>query len=145
LNCFSDSSPISPLTGLPTGRYNGETASPNASRQAFRVASNSARWWSILVMTTARGMPTAAHSSHSILVTPSIPSVAETAKSAESAARSPARRSPVKSAYPGESSRLTLMPLWTTGARVKLTERCCLTSTSSKSLTVVPSSMLPGR
>ena len=28
----------------------------------------SARWWSILVITTARGMPTAAHSSHSILV-----------------------------------------------------------------------------
>jgi len=26
-----------------------------------------------------------------------------------------------------------------------LTERCCLTSVSSKSLTVVPSSMLPGR
>src|ERR1035437_2478902 len=37
------------------------------------------------------------------------------------------------------------MPLCTTGARVKLTERCCLTSTSSKSLTVVPSSMLPER
>src|SRR6202012_5544395 len=32
-----------------------------------------------------------------------------------------------------------------TGAKVKLTERCCLTSTSSKSLTVVPSSTLPGR
>src|SRR5450755_1056204 len=37
------------------------------------------------------------------------------------------------------------MPLCTIGARVKLTERCCLTSTSSKSLTVVPSSMLPER
>src|SRR5208282_1049019 len=37
------------------------------------------------------------------------------------------------------------MPLCTTGASVRLTERCCLTSTSSKSLTVVPSSMLPGR
>ena len=37
------------------------------------------------------------------------------------------------------------MPLWMIGARVRLTERCCLTSASSKSLTVVPSSMLPGR
>ena len=86
------------MTGSPTGRYSGATASPKASRHASSVAWNSARWWSILVMTTARGMPTAAHSSHSILVTPSIPSVAETANSAESAARSPALRSPVKSA-----------------------------------------------
>src|SRR5580693_8122876 len=37
------------------------------------------------------------------------------------------------------------MPLCTMGSRVRLTERCCLTSTSSKSLTVVPSSMLPAR
>ena len=37
------------------------------------------------------------------------------------------------------------MPLCTTGASVRLTERCCLISTSSKSLTVVPSSMLPER
>src|SRR5260221_4036390 len=37
------------------------------------------------------------------------------------------------------------MPLCVTGARVRLTERCCLTSTSSKSLTVVPSSTRPGR
>src|SRR5580700_12053815 len=37
------------------------------------------------------------------------------------------------------------MPLCTRGASVRLTERCCLISTSSKSLTVVPSSMLPCR
>src|SRR3984885_6692732 len=37
------------------------------------------------------------------------------------------------------------MPLCTRGARVRLTERCCLISTSSKSLTVVPSTMLPCR
>src|ERR1700730_3760729 len=37
------------------------------------------------------------------------------------------------------------MPLCTRGATVRLTERCCLISTSSKSLTVVPSSMLPCR
>src|SRR5215470_12955832 len=96
-------------------------------------------------MTTARGMPTAAHSSQSILVSPSTPSVAATANSAASAARRPARRSPVKSAYPGVSSRLTLTPAWTSGASVRLTERCCLISTSSKSLTVVPSSTRPAR
>src|SRR5215467_2452052 len=77
-------------------------------------------------MTTARGMPTAAHSSHSIRVSPSTPSVAATANSAASAARRPARRSPVKSAYPGVSSRLTLTPAWIRGASVRLTDRCCL-------------------
>src|SRR5215472_1345502 len=96
-------------------------------------------------MTTARGIPTAAHSSHSILVRPSTPSVAETAKRAASAARSPALRSPVKSAYPGVSSRFTLTPECVSGATVRLTERCCLISTSSKSLTVVPSSTRPIR
>ena len=40
---------------------------------------------------------------------PSTPSLAETTNSAQSAARSPARRSPTKSAYPGASSRLTLI------------------------------------
>src|SRR5580658_1285294 len=37
------------------------------------------------------------------------------------------------------------MPLCTRGASVRLTDRCCRISTSSKSLTVVPSSMLPCR
>src|ERR1035438_8494346 len=53
------SSPWSPATG----RYSGATASPNASRQARMASSKSARWWSSLVITTARGMPTSAHSS----------------------------------------------------------------------------------
>src|SRR6185437_12321204 len=37
------------------------------------------------------------------------------------------------------------MPACVNGAKVRLTERCCLISTSSKSLTVVPSSTLPIR
>src|SRR5262249_59504201 len=45
----------------------------------------------------------------------------------------------------GVSSRFTLTPPCTSGATVKLTERCCLISTSSKSLTVVPSSTRPMR
>ena len=89
--------PLGP-SAPPTGRYSGATASPNAARHASSAAVKSARWWSILVMTTARGMLTAAHSSQSIWVTPSTPSAADTTNSAESAARSPARRSPVKSA-----------------------------------------------
>ena len=68
------------------------------SWQAARVASKSARGESSRVITTARGMPTVAHSSQIIRVVPSMPSAALTTNSAASAARRPARRSPVKSA-----------------------------------------------
>ena len=88
--------------GLPSsaaiGRYSGMTPSPNTRWQMATASSKSARSLSSLVTTTARGMPTAAHSSHSIWVAPSTPSTAETTKSAASAARRPARRSPTKSA-----------------------------------------------
>ena len=63
------------------------------------------------VTTTARGMPTAAHSCHSIRVAPSITpplaavSEAEMTNRAASAARRPARSSPTKSAWPGVSIR----------------------------------------
>ncbi|CFE39002.1 Uncharacterised protein [Mycobacterium tuberculosis] len=61
-------------------------------------------------MTTARGMPTWLHSCHRDLVGSSTPSLAAITNSAQSAARNPARSSPTKSAYPGVSTRLTLMP-----------------------------------
>ena len=96
-------------------------------------------------MTTARGIDTAAHSSHSSWVAPSTPSTAEMTNRAASAALSPARRSPTKSAYPGVSMRLILTPSTTTGASDRETERCWRTSASSKSLTVVPSSTRPAR
>ena len=67
-------------------------------------------------MITARGIPTSAHSRHSDRVPSSTPSLAAMTNSAQSAARSPARSSPTKSAYPGVSIRLTLMPSWTSGA-----------------------------
>ena len=63
-------------------------------------------------MTTARGMPTWLHSCHSDLVGSSTPSFAAITNSAQSAARNPARSSPTKSAYPGVSTRLILMPSW---------------------------------
>ena len=90
-------------------------------------------------------MPTAAHSCHNCTVIASTPSHAETTKSAASAARRPARSSPTKSAEPGVSSRLTLTPACSSGARDSATERCSRTSTSSLSLTVVPSVTLPAR
>ena len=55
-------------------------------------------------------MPTWLHSIHSVLVSSSTPSLAAITNSAQSAARSPARSSPTKSAYPGVSIRLTLIP-----------------------------------
>ena len=51
----------------------------------------------------------------------------------------------MKSAYPGESSRLTLTPSCSNGASDRLIERCWRASASSKSLTVVPSSTRPAR
>ena len=47
---------------------------------------------------TPGGIPTVAHSSHNIRVSPSMPSTAETTNRAASAARRPARSSPTKSA-----------------------------------------------
>ena len=61
------------------------------------VGASAARGTSSLVITTARGVPSAAHSSHNETVMGSISSAAETTNSAASAARSPARSSPVKS------------------------------------------------
>src|SRR3954468_23465128 len=96
-------------------------------------------------MTTARGMPTAAHSSHSCTVAASTPLTAETTNSAPSAARNPARSSPTKSGEPGVSRRVSRWSACSTVATPRDTERCWRTSTSSLSRAVVPSSMRPAR
>ena len=96
-------------------------------------------------MTTARGMPTAAHSSQSCTVVASTPLTAETTKRAASAARRPARSSPTKSGEPGVSSSVILWPSCSTVATPRETERCWRTSTSSVSRQVVPSSTRPAR
>ncbi len=49
-------------------------------------------------MTTTRGIPTSAHSRHNDRVGSSTPSLAAITNIAQSAARSPARSSPTKSA-----------------------------------------------
>src|SRR6201988_5193340 len=95
-------------------------------------------------MTTARGMETLSHSCHSDFVGSSTPSLAAIKNSAQSAARRPARSSPTKSAYPGVSIRLTLMPSCSRGATARPTDRCCRISASSKSQVVVPSTTDPG-
>ena len=78
-------------------------------------------------------------------VTRSTGSLAAITNSAQSAARSPARSSPTKSAYPGVSIRLTLMPRWTSGATASAIERPWARSPGSKSETVVPSATVPAR
>ena len=108
------------------------------SRRSRRRAGGRVR-----AMTTARGMVTAAHSSQTATVAGSTPSAALTTNRAASAARSPARSSPTKSAYPGVSMRLILMPSCTSGATASPTERCCRTAAGSWSHTVVPSVTVP--
>ena len=75
----------------------------------------------------------------------SIPSLAAITNSAQSAARSPARSSPTKSAYPGVSTRLTFTPSRTSGATASEMDRSWACSASSKSHTVVPSRTDPAR
>ena len=88
-------------------------------------------------MTTARGMPTAAHSSHSSRVTPSTPSVADDDEQRAVRRAQPRPQVPGEVRVPGVSSRLTVSPSETNGASVRFTDRFCLISTSSKSLAVV--------
>jgi hypothetical protein len=94
---FCDSSPISPVTGSPPAG----TAAPRRRRRPRGTRVQRRLELGPLVVDLGdhdrARMPTAAHSSHSILVTPSIPSVAETANSAESP-RGPGPEVPVKSA-----------------------------------------------
>ena len=90
-------------------------------------------------------MPTSAHSRHRAVVASSTASLAAITKSAQSAARSPARTSPTKSAYPGVSTKLILVSRWTTGAMAREMERSWARSDSSKSQTVEPSWIVPAR
>ena len=99
-----------------SGRARG-SASPNARWHPSTVASKSARACSRRVTATARGIPSTSHSRQSRRVASSTPSAAETTKMAASAARRPARTSPMKSEWPGVSSRLRLTaPLGTEAA-----------------------------
>src|SRR5207342_2972152 len=90
-------------------------------------------------------MPTSAHSRQRAAVASSTASLAAITNSAQSAARSPARTSPTKSAYPGVSMKLILVSRWTTGAMAREMERSCARSDSSKSQTVDPSWIVPAR
>ena len=88
--------PVTLLSAAWTGRYTG-WASPNTRWQMAMVSSKSERGMSSLLTATMRGIPTAAHSCQSSAVAPSMPSAPEMTKMAASAARSPARSSPMKS------------------------------------------------
>ena len=90
-------------------------------------------------------MPTSAHSCQSATVAGSTPSAALTTNNAASAARSPARNSPTKSAYPGVSIRLILTSSDMIGATARPTERCWWMAAGSWSQTVVPSTTEPAR
>ena len=94
-------------TGGSTGTPSGWMPVPKCAWQSASVAAKSASRASSWVMTTARGIPTMAHSCHSARLWASAPSAAETTKRAASAALSPARTSPTKSGLPGASRRVS--------------------------------------
>ena len=130
---------------VPIGRCSGATPVPNRSFSWSRVRSNEARSRSSLLTKIARGMPRCSAIFQATSVCTSMPSTAETTNSARSAAWSAAPTSPMKSAYPGASSRFTLCPSSSNGASASETEIRRRCSSGSKSHTVVPSSILPRR
>ena len=128
------------------GRAGAAAARPRraAAGTAPTASSKSARARSSWVTTTARGMPTDAHSDHSAAVAASRPCAADTTNSTASAARSPARSSPTKSGPPGVSSRVDLEPSCSSDAAASDTERPSRCSTSSASQTVRAVLHVPG-
>ena len=129
------------------GRNSGRTPPPPVKTrwQTASVSSKSARSLSRFVTTIARGMPTNSHSSQRRAVAASTPSAEDTTNRAASAPRRPARSSPMKSAYPGVSIRLTTVSCHAKEAIDRPMERFCRIATGSLSPTVVPSTMVPRR
>ena len=92
-----------------------------------------------------RGKPSSSPSVQAAWVCASMPSTALTTSIMRSTTEHAARTSPKKSAKPGVSMRLSLTSSTLQGARANDMDMWDLISSGSKSLTVVPSSTLPGR
>jgi len=129
----------------PMGSSKGATPEPKRSRSWSRVLSKSARSRSSLLMNTSLGIPSSVASRQVSSDWTSTPSTALTTRMARSATDRPASTSAMKSAYPGVSMTLILQSSKRNGASANETEICLLTSSGSKSQTVVPSSVRPGR
>ena len=123
----------------------GVTMRLQASRTEASARSTLARSRSSRLSTTSFGRPSASASCQTFSVCTSAPDTASITTTAASATRSAARASLRKFAIPGVSIRLTLVLFHSHQAR--LAERVCLRaiSSSSESVTVVPSSTLPKR
>ena len=129
----------------PRGSSSGATCVPKARTSCSNVRSNEARSLSSLLTRMARGSPASTASSQATSVWTSTPSTADTTSSTASTAWMAERRSPTKSAYPGASRTFTLTSFHSTGAMASETLSPFLTSSGSKSETVLPSSTLPIR
>jgi len=113
--------------------------------RAWRVRSKDARSRSIRLTTRKTGSPYSSAFFHIFSVWTSMPPTAETIRARVSATRSPWTASVVKMLYPGVSIRLTLTSLCSKKATAVLMVIPRSISSSSKSVTVCPSSTLANR
>ena len=133
------------LFSAPIGSWIGMMVRVNVSRSDASDRSRLARSRSIRLRTTIRGSDSSSAASHAFSVWTIGPATASTTTSAPSATWSAARASARKFPMPGVSIRLIFCLFHS--AYATLEDSVCLRaiSSSSKSVTVVPSSTLPNR
>ena len=147
MNAFLATRSTTPLNAFssPIGSWIGTTVRLHASCSDFSDRSRLARSRSRRLSTTIRGSASSSAAAHTFSVCTITPATASTTTSAASATCSAARASLRKLPMPGVSIRLILVLFHSAYAR--LADRVCFlaTSSSSKSVTVVPSSTFPKR
>ena len=129
----------------PIGSCTGTTSRPNASRSEDSERSRLARSRSRRLSTTTHGASISAAVFQTFSVCTSTPATASTTTAAASVMRRAARVSLRKFAMPGVSMKLIFVRFHS--ANAALEDSVCLRaiSSSSKSVTVLPSSTLPSR
>ena len=130
---------------LPSGSWSGTMVRPSTSRSAARERSRLARSRSKRLSTITLGIPSSSAAAQVFSVWTSTPATASTTTTAASLTRSAALASLRKFAIPGVSMMLILVLFHSAYAR--FADRVCFRSmaSSSKSVTVVPSSTMPKR
>ena len=129
----------------PMGRWIGTTVRPSASCSDSRERDRLARSRSRRLSTTTHGRFSSSATAHTLSVTTSAPATESTTTRAASATRRAQQVSLKKFAMPGVSMRLIFV--FFHSANAVLADSVCLRaiSSSSKSVTVVPSSTAPRR
>ncbi len=130
---------------MPMGISSGTTPRPNSSSREARVRSLLALSRSALLITIIRGREYSSQNSHTFSVCTSTPATASTTTTAASAALTDSRVSARNGRYPGVSRMLIFFLFHSQWARAQLMLILRSISSSSQSVTVLPSSTRPRR